>query len=519
MIREIVGSMDLQSTAVSLAVVTITTILYYFIIYPLYLHPLAKVPGPKICALTKYYILYKSWNQERNRYVNGLHEKYGSIVRIGPNQVDISDIAYQKDIYIGNYDKTGFYAQFVNYDQPNTFSTTTRKEHIQSRRTSHKFYSKTNICSPAVMSRVEKVISDTLAVIASSKGNAVNAFVVFCDMAMDAVTSFSFGSDNYDSLLADPFGKGKEVVEEFGLQSSVGFWVTEMPNWLDWVVSKDVVIATEKCFEFIDKQFYAALKGISATEDKDEATLLRVYFESGFKEPVAKVKGFNEVRTKSEFFDHIAAGHVTTSTTLSYLFYELAKNPEMQLRLQTEIDKLGKVEGLIDYATLDDEGKLPYFHAVLQETFRVHAAIPGQEPRVVPDKGLLFKGNEQCPMVKIPGGTTVVMQPWSLHRVSSVFPDPDKFEPQRWIDASGEQLKTMRAHLMHFGAGTRMCIGMNLATAEIKLAVGNIMARYNVELDDKFDYDYDGEMLDIYTTVPRSERMDLKFVARDDVST
>ncbi|TID28319.1 hypothetical protein CANINC_002496 [Pichia inconspicua] len=515
MIKEIISSLDLQSTALSLAVITITTLIYYFIIYPLYFHPLAKVPGPKICALTEYYILYKSWNQERNRYINALHEKYGSIVRIGPNAVDISDITYQKDIYVGNYDKTGFYAQFVNYNEPNTFSTTTKKEHIQSRRTSHKFYSKSTICSTGVMNRVEKVTKDTLKVLELSSGETINAFIVFCDMAMDAVTSFSFGSDNYDSLLADPFGKGKEVVEDFSVQSSPMFWVTEMPEWFEWVASTEVYTASEKCLTFIERQFDKSLKFIGETEAKDEPTLLRVYFESGLKEPIAKLKGFNVMRTKSEFFDHIAAGHVTTSTTLSYLFYELGKYPEMQRKLQAEIDGIENGGEIIDYATLDDEEGLPYFHAVLNETFRVHAAIPGQEPRVVPEKGLLFQGNEICPMVKIPGGTTITMQPWSLHRVRSVFPDPEKFDPQRWIDASPEQLKVMRAHLMQFGAGTRMCIGMNLAMAEIKLAVGNIMARYNIELDDKFNYEYDGEMLDIYTTVPRSERMDLKFIPRD----
>lgn len=103
------------------------------------------------------------------------------------------------------------------------------------------------------------------------------------------------------------------------------------------------------------------------------------------------------------------------------------------------------------------------------------------------------------------------MQPWSLHRVSTLFPDPDRFDPERWLDVSPAQLKQMKGNLMHFGAGARMCIGMNLATTEIKIIVSSLMARYRIELVDNFDYDYDGAMLDIYTTLPRSEKMMLRF--------
>ncbi|GAV27818.1 hypothetical protein PMKS-001286 [Pichia membranifaciens] len=371
------------------------------------------------------------------------------------------------------------------------------------------------------MSKIEKVMSDTLSAFDRYNGKSINVFVLFCDMAMDAVTSFSFGIDNYKSLLLDPFGNGNTIVTDFGLQSSSWFWVTHIPSFYDLVVSKKVVEASKRCYDWIENQFDYSIGRLNHNEEKQEETLLSVYFDS---EPdTAKTKQKNELfditKTKSEFFDHIAAGHVTTGTTLSYLFYELAKYPEMQGKLHSEL--LGKLNNNkpisasnhvpFKYSVVDDEELLPYMNAVILETFRVHAAIPGEEPRVVPAKGMLFRGNETVPTCKIPAGTTVVMQPWSLHRVSTLFPDPDKFDPERWLNASPVQLKQMKGNLMHFGAGARMCIGMNLATAEIKIIVSSLMARYKVELVDDFDYDYDGAMLDIYTTLPRSEKMMLRF--------
>lgn len=521
MLLELISSgstADMYSAAI---VVLSTALVYYFIIYPLYFHPLSDVPGPLICKLTRYWILFKSWNEERNRYVQALHEKYGTIVRIGPDQVDINDVAYLKDIYVGNFDKTGFYAQFVNYDSHCTFSTTDKGTHKESRKVSHKFYSKTNICSPTIMPRIERVIHDTLEVLHEKVNQPVNAFVLFCDMAMDAVSAFSFGN-NYDSLLVDPFGKGERVVTDFGLQSSTGFWVTEMPQWYDWVVSKPVSKASQRCYDWIERQFNTAYDQLGKSISDGVESLLTVYFDFDFSnnKPIQKSKLFDKRRTKSEFFDHIAAGHVTTATTMSYFFYEMASKLEIQNRLREELlDVLNHGIPIssedpepISYSAVDDEAKLPFMHACMYENFRIHAGIPGQEPRLVPTKGLIFRGSGKVPVVKLPGGTVVTMQPWSLHRVHSTFPDPEKYDPQRWMDADKAQLKTMKGHLMHFGSGARMCIGQHLATAEIKMSMANIMCRYRVELVDDFDYEKDGAMMDIYTTVPRSEKMMLRFI-------
>lgn len=512
---------DQISMLSTIFIVLVTSGLYYFIIYPLYFHPLSKIPGPRICAITKYFILYKSWNEQRNRYVNKLHEKYGSIVRIGPNEIDISDNSYLKDIYVKNFDKTSFYENFKFYGEANTFALLTKKEHIESKKVSHKYLSKSSICnSTNIMAKINHVMNDVLIAIDKNKDSPMNVYVLFCAMAMDVVNTFSFGLRNYDSLLADPFNYGKKIIFDFRLQSSMWFWVTQMPQYLSFATNKQVANASQRCFNYVERQFDKSLESLK-DDDYSEDNLINVYYEfDKYNDKIVeKSPVFNTLnKTKSEIYDFIAAGHVTVSVALSYLFYELAKNPEMQSKIQTEIlNNLSNGNPILssnydcfDYKLVDDELKLPYTHAVILETLRVHTPGPGQEPRIVPTKGLVWNGNSQTPKLRIPGGTTVVMQPYSLHKNHDIFPNPDVFIPERWINVDDGPLKLMKDQLLHFGSGARMCVGQNLATIELKIMVTSLLSRYKFDLVDGFDYDHKSELLDMYVSIPRTGEMALK---------
>ena len=101
--------------------------------------------------------------------------------------------------------------------------------------------------------------------------------------------------------------------------------------------------------------------------------------------------------------------------------------------------------------------ELPYLNAVINEALRVYPAIPMSEPRVLldPCKEVSIYG------YKIPAGTICSMQPYTENRIPSVFPDPDKFYPERWmIPKESEQYKAMNRMMWSFSSGGRMCIGL-----------------------------------------------------------
>ena len=99
--------------------------------------------------------------------------------------------------------------------------------------------------------------------------------------------------------------------------------------------------------------------------------------------------------------------------------------------------------------------KLPYLDAVIKETLRVYPAIPMSEQRTAPAKGATIYG------VHVPEGTICSLQPYTENRDPRVFPDPEKFDPDRWmIDHESEQYKEMNRRMWAFSSGGRMCIGL-----------------------------------------------------------
>lgn len=496
------------------AVTLVACLLTYLYIYPVYLHPLAQVPGPRICALSGIWILYKSWNEQRNHYVDALHRQYGSIVRVGPNEIDISDSEYLTDVYVRDFDKGRFYTQFTNYGSFNTFSTPDKATHKQSRKVSARFYSKSHVCSDSVQKSVRSVISKLLEVVDEYRKEPINVFILWSDMAMDAVNAFTFGAKYYEPTLNDPFGAGKDIVMNFFVQSSSWFWTTQMPELYNWFVPKSVNVATEICYKYIDNLFAQGLKSIGDHEETLVNTLLSIQAQQTARTSENKPL-FDKFRAKSECFDHVAAGHNTTATTLSFLYYALARHPETQDRLIDELKQFngGKYLAHDDYTSqvFSEVEPLPFMNAVIDETMRIYAAIPGQEPRIVPASGMHWRGSEETPSCEIPGGTIVTMQPWSIHRDRKVFTDPMNWNPDRWMTEDPEKLKKMRKNLVPFSAGSRMCMGMHLAMSEIKLNVSSIFSRYRVTLEDGFDYDSKSYLTDTYTSVPAVGEMPIIF--------
>ena len=82
----------------------------------------------------------------------------------------------------------------------------------------------------------------------------------------------------------------------------------------------------------------------------------------------------------------------------------------------------------------------------------------------------------------LPPGTIVATQAWSMHRDPSVFPSPDTFLPERWLESSStsDHLSTMAASMMPFGTGSRMCGGHNLAQVMLRVTVASFVRNFDI---------------------------------------
>lgn len=170
----------------------------------------------------------------------------------------------------------------------------------------------------------------------------------------------------------------------------------------------------------------------------------------------------HDLSIATELLDHLAAGHETSGITLTYLFHELSLHPHLQTQLRSEFLTLTPTlrfgDPNADIPSPRSIDALPLLHACLMETLRIHAAIPGPQPRITPSTPTSLAGSPP-----LPPGVRVSAQAYTLHRNADVFPEPEVWKPERWLNASEEKKAEMGRWFWAFGSGGRMCVGSNFA--------------------------------------------------------
>lgn len=159
------------------------------------------------------------------------------------------------------------------------------------------------------------------------------------------------------------------------------------------------------------------------------------------------------------------AGHETTARTLAFLWYALAEHPDVAARMHAELDAV-----LGDAApTIALLKQLPYTLQVVKETLRLYPAAPMYaRDAAAPD---------DLDGVPVPVGARMVVMPYLTHRHPDFWPDPLRFDPDRWLP---EQEAARHPYAYHpFAAGQRVCIGNNFSLFESHLLVA-MLARYFV---------------------------------------
>ena len=188
--------------------------------------------------------------------------------------------------------------------------------------------------------------------------------------------------------------------------------------------------------------------------------------------------GFDLLDAAAESLDHMAAGIDTTGDALCFLMYELSlpRSLHIQARLRRELRENTDV-------AFD---RLPFLDAVVTEGLRCFPAIPMSLPRLVPSARWGTKSTNSVQRGQdgrvidgffVPTGTVVSSQAYSVHRMDeSVFPDPDAFNPDRWLVSDGDADR--RRNFFAFASGGRGCIGKHLALVEMKLLLRDVYARF-----------------------------------------
>ncbi|KAI9045877.1 GT1Gtflike [Aspergillus affinis] len=166
------------------------------------------------------------------------------------------------------------------------------------------------------------------------------------------------------------------------------------------------------------------------------------------------------------------------SITLTIACFYILKSPRIKDRLQTELDEFDKrTPGGISGPQLDWRAltRLAYLDAVVKESLRIVPPIPGLLPRVVPTEGM-----EIGPYF-LPVGARISGALLAFHHNETVFPNPGCFNPERWLQASPDELQAMEQHFMPFSKGSRACIGLQQAYIYMFTALAHIWTQFDME--------------------------------------
>ena len=182
-----------------------------------------------------------------------------------------------------------------------------------------------------------------------------------------------------------------------------------------------------------------------------------------------------EMVTVGILSDILAGGSDTSSITLEWAMLELLRHPEKLRRLQAELDAALGPPQYPPYRNLEEEqletqlSQLPYLKAVIKETFRLHPAAPLLVPHYTTQIVQLGNGK-----YSIPANTTIFVSTWAIGRDPAVWPQPDKFEPERFLEEDVD-VRGMDYRILPFGAGRRTCPGQSLALLVLQLALAGLV--------------------------------------------
>lgn len=175
-------------------------------------------------------------------------------------------------------------------------------------------------------------------------------------------------------------------------------------------------------------------------------------------------------------------GVVTSSTTASYALYELAKHPDIQEKLREEIHQV--LNNNMEELTYEKMQEMEYLDCVLNETMRQHPPLMFMTKRVTKPYTLgAMRDDNTGPRVELEVGTPVKISLLGLHMDEKYFPEPEKFDPDRFKPEN--KCKIPKNSFLPFGAGPRVCLGMRFALLQTKMTLITILYHYKLTLSAK----------------------------------
>ncbi|KAG4443116.1 hypothetical protein IFR05_001442 [Cadophora sp. M221] len=478
-------AMDLwqQSTLRNLFIISTLSILY-LLIYRIAFHPLRNIPGPFLAKITGHWRNDRTWRGTWHDDILRLHERYGPVVRIAPNEVSVVDQKAIKLLYGHgqNTVKTHWYAVWdPPISAPPLFSARDRKLHSFLRKRVASAYSMTAIL------KYEKSIQELLDLMIEKltlqveAGNHINLGDWTGALAFDAVGVLGFGAPlkQLEKNAADVMNIRSSVLELFFWSQCMGHYWEQMKLLRNTLTLKLMALAgvEDKITAFQNWSIEKVRARMTEKQDGIEHPDMLGHFFN-MKAQNGEPASFPEVLI--EAMNLIGAGADTTSIGMRTCIEYVCSRQDVYAKLREEIDNFYQTNNVENPITYVQTQQLPYLNAVVKEALRLRPSIIGQLLRHTPEGGLVIDGKF------IPAKTPIGMSPLAQNRDKRVWgEDANEFKPERWLESEAKTRQLESYNMTFGGNGPRMCVGRNIALVEIHKFLAQMIRAFDVEIVNK----------------------------------
>ncbi|KAF8968763.1 high nitrogen upregulated cytochrome P450 monooxygenase 2 [Flammula alnicola] len=426
-------------------------------------HPLAKYPGPLLCKVTKLWGAWAALDGKPFVHYKKLHDEYGPIVRIGPNELSIIDAS--KIPYIlgaSGMPKGPMWAgrrilPSKNFNANNSLSAVRDLRMLVAR--GEQFIEKL------------KQLCKTM----EHDGEAINLAMWINYFTFDFMGDLAFGG--VYSLLRD--GDTEKIIPKM----QRGIILPSVSQHIPWI------LGFLRALPFIGTDSRAL--GVFGIEQAKRRVALSnsIMRKDLFHYLLESAEAVNPSlvlrKAVSSSLLAIVAGSDTTASVMSNIFYYLLREPVYFQRLRAEIDQTIPLSDPNEAVDLNSLSTLPLLNAVINEALRLQPPIATGLQRA---PALGSGGKALGPDMYIPEGTAVLVPPYVLHRNPRYFsPDPERFWPDRWI-SQDPNIVLDRTAFIPFSAGPANCPGKPLAIIELRYLTCLLARTFDMTFADDYDH-------------------------------
>ncbi|PWY65419.1 pisatin demethylase [Aspergillus eucalypticola CBS 122712] len=455
---------------------------------------ISHIPGPFLASFSDLW-LFIHYYRRQGLTERDLHNKYGSpLIRLGPNTVSVGDPVALKVVYGWKpiLRKSRLYiSQYVTAKDgtvlDNVSSTRDEKKHSVLRRAVANAYSLGTLVeyeslvdstTRCFFEQLESRFVKTGEVCPLSRWVQMYAFDIIGELTFSKRFGFLEGGKDIDNMI---YHTGK-AMDYIGIMGQLPF-LDEYVRLKGFGHILRKIRPTGPLMKFTSKQIDSHI----ATHNSTRPDFLTKFLKVRAKDPQL----MTDQRLATYANTNVSAGSDTTAISLREVIFRILTHQGCLEKILTEIRILiqkrsstgANEEELMNPITWSESQSMSYFQAVVKESLRIHPGLGQLIPRDVPQGGMVVCGQY------LPGGTVVGCNAWTVHRDRSIFGhNADDFVPERWLECDQEKSRVMENAIFTFGAGSRVCLGKNIALLEISKLVPEFLRRFEVTLVDPSKY-------------------------------